>query len=362
MKSALHKTKIAFFMSNLDVGGIQRSAVALLQNIDPKKYSIELFLLRTDGPLRSALPDYVRVRKLKGLPVFAKLVPFRIAKMLFEKRYQQDDTYDVAIDYDGYQAATALAALGSKAKRHIGWVHGNYAARIASDWKFRILFHAAKSKYSMFTKIAVVSDGLADGTARLARIPKDNISVVNNFIDTKAMDRKSQESVDIIFDSTKYNLVSVCRLVQQKGVDQTLYAFASAHQKNNNIHLYIVGDGPERAALESQAKELAIDNSVTFLGQRSNPYNIMKHMDGYISTSWHEGQGISTLEAKSFDLDIFIPRRLEKYSYNVRGVDDVAAALIEASQTVGRKKYDGFLKDYNTAVLQSFDAIVTGRD
>jgi glycosyltransferase involved in cell wall biosynthesis len=58
------------------------------------------------------------------------------------------------------------------------------------------------------------------------------------------------------------------RLVGEKGVTVLIHAVRHLQQMGHPVKVSIVGDGPERARLETLSKELGTDASVTFLGQR----------------------------------------------------------------------------------------------
>ena len=62
------------------------------------------------------------------------------------------------------------------------------------------------------------------------------------------------------------HLVSVCRLVEKKGIDVAIRAVARVVRKYNNIHFTIVGDGPERSYLKKLIKKLNIADNVTMYG------------------------------------------------------------------------------------------------
>jgi glycosyltransferase involved in cell wall biosynthesis len=59
----------------------------------------------------------------------------------------------------------------------------------------------------------------------------------------------------------------VCTLAPYKSVDHALRAFKLVSQRRPFLELHIVGDGPERAALESLARTLGIADRVRFLGR-----------------------------------------------------------------------------------------------
>jgi colanic acid/amylovoran biosynthesis glycosyltransferase len=61
--------------------------------------------------------------------------------------------------------------------------------------------------------------------------------------------------------------LQVARLVEKKGVDLSIRAFAAAGGPDRGWKLWIVGDGPERRKLEGIARELGVDADVTFFGE-----------------------------------------------------------------------------------------------
>jgi len=61
-------------------------------------------------------------------------------------------------------------------------------------------------------------------------------------------------------------IVSVARLIKQKGVQQAIYGFNKLLSVTDNVHFLIVGDGREKKVLESLVDELKITNKVTFVG------------------------------------------------------------------------------------------------
>ncbi|HJZ24606.1 MAG TPA: glycosyltransferase [Candidatus Babeliales bacterium] len=62
------------------------------------------------------------------------------------------------------------------------------------------------------------------------------------------------------------HLVSVCRLIQKKGLDFAIKAVARLSKKYNNIHFTIVGSGHLRHFLERLVKDLGLNDKVTFFG------------------------------------------------------------------------------------------------
>ena len=65
---------------------------------------------------------------------------------------------------------------------------------------------------------------------------------------------------------TEGTVLAVGRLVEKKGFDLLLDAIAELSPSRPDLHCVLVGDGDQRAALQSQALRLGIDDRVTFTG------------------------------------------------------------------------------------------------
>jgi glycosyltransferase involved in cell wall biosynthesis len=70
------------------------------------------------------------------------------------------------------------------------------------------------------------------------------------------------------------------------------------------MHLHIVGEGKDLAALQVFARQLALDGNITFYGAQTNPYRFMSHADMLILTSRHEAAPMVFTEARILGLPI----------------------------------------------------------
>jgi len=108
-----------------------------------------------------------------------------------------------------------------------------------------------------------------------------------------------QESDLIKKYKNKKIILSVSNLIKIKGIDCNLKAIAQLKEKYPDIVYLIIGDGPERKALEELIRNLNIINNVEFLGQLPHK-KVMQHMsicDVFSLPSWKEGFGVVYLEA-----------------------------------------------------------------
>lgn len=104
--------------------------------------------------------------------------------------------------------------------------------------------------------VTTVSRALAGVVAGAARLPLEAIRVQPMPVDTGGWD----------WSAGGAGLLVVSRLVAQKRVDLALEALAVLHDVGRHFPLTIVGDGPERPALEALAKRLGVAGQVRFTG------------------------------------------------------------------------------------------------
>lgn len=101
-------------------------------------------------------------------------------------------------------------------------------------------------------------------------------------------------------------LLSLGRLGAEKGTASLLKALAPLIQSFPDIVLVLVGDGPDRAALEQLAAELCISKNVIFTGavdpQQVQKYYQMAHV--FVSASTSETQGLVYIEAAANGLPL----------------------------------------------------------
>lgn len=112
-------------------------------------------------------------------------------------------------------------------------------------------------------------------------------------------------------------LMSVNRLVEVKRVATQLDILAGLRGTHGlDATLDIVGEGPERVALEAHAARLSLGGALRFLGGLAHEevLDLYRDYDGFITTSAAEGLGLSLIEALGAGLPAFaapLPAYLE---------------------------------------------------
>ena len=143
--------KIAIFQSNLNIGGIQKALLNLLNIIDYQKFEIDLYLIEKNNILLNELNNNVNVCYFKKNPRFYNFLPFFIQNKLYKNNIKKK--YDLAINYNTHNIDTALKCLNINATKKICWIHSNLHAMKNGIIKSSLKFFFAKEKNKYFDEI-----------------------------------------------------------------------------------------------------------------------------------------------------------------------------------------------------------------
>lgn len=342
------KKNIAIFQTDLGIGGIQKSVINLLNNLDYKKYNVDLYLL-SKGEFFENLPKEVNVKILKFFSLF-KILPFEIMSLLTFKHIKKE--YDVVIDFNGYSNYLSSLVLKTKSKNKIMWVHNDYKEKKKYDKNFNLFYIFSKNKYKKFDNIVAVSEGAASSFEEITHVTCKYI--IPNYIDIEEINRKKEENVEFYVDEECVNICFLGRLVSQKGLEGMLIKVRNILNNFKDFHLYIIGDGPLKDKLISEVEEANMYNYVTFLGNKKNPFPYLKKCDYLILNSKYEGQGMVALEALALGLEVIMPSRLNKYL----DIDYIDIDNIKNLKKVKRK--ENKLTNYNKEIDKKISSLLGG--
>jgi len=345
---------IAIFQSDLLVGGIQKSLINILNDIDYSRYEVDLFLFDSECFFDMPEHDNLNIHILKPYPAFTKLVYFGLLRR-FRPVVRNDKHYDVSIDFNSYRSDCAVGALGVKADRYVMLIHNDVEIKLKNEPKYRILWHFFKGKLRRYDMFAAVSPGIIEGFRRTTGIRDKEIVTLPNHIDTAEIFRKRGMPVDFRVDNACFNICTMGRICHQKGFDLLVGYMAEVVRRRPEARLYIIGDGPDREKLLAQIGSLGLSDKITLLGNQPNPFPYMQQMDAFVLTSRYEGQGMVILEAKALGLPLYISRNLEAYNPGIRGYDDIAGALIAARR---QEKQPDDLAAYNAGIRRTLERIL----
>ena len=134
----------------------------------------------------------------------------------------------------------------------------------------------------------------------------------------------------IQYSKETINLVSVCRLVEQKALDRFIKVASKLKKAGYNFKIYIVGDGPLKNILQKQIDDENLSEEFILLGSKENPYPYMKNADYFCLLSYYEGYGMVLDEAKILNKSIIITDTAA-----VEGIEDYENAVIAENNEDG---------------------------
>ena len=125
-------------------------------------------------------------------------------------------------------------------------------------------------------------------------------TTVNNAIDIhQPLPDRAQMRQSLGLSDETFVFGSIGSLIARKANHHTLEALALFQQRHPQAQwkLLLIGEGPERPALEAQAKTLGIEQHLIFTGFRNNPFDYLAAFDAFILASSSEGLPRVVLEA-----------------------------------------------------------------
>lgn len=140
-----------------------------------------------------------------------------------------------------------------------------------------------------------------------------DVNLIPNSADLDAFNPKKIAAEEKTAFKKKYNIPEdkmlvtfVGRLGKEKSVDVLLEFWASTITREDNLHLVIIGEGPDKASLELLATGLKIDDMVTFTGliKHENMPVCFAACDVYATASLSEMNSISMLEGMASGLPV----------------------------------------------------------
>ena len=185
---------------------------------------------------------------------------------------------------EGFPTKIISNSTNKKSKK-IAWIHTNLI-----DYPDSVEAFGSEKKerkgYSKFDSIACVSNGVKDAFIKKYGEIIENIQTVYNLFDEENILTLSKEECE--YQKKTNVIVSVGRLVEQKGFDRLLRVQKRLNEENILSELWIIGEGEKRLELEEFIENNKLNN-VKLLGFQNNPYKYMAQADVFVSSSIAEG-------------------------------------------------------------------------
>ncbi len=342
--------KILFIVGSLNTGGAEKVLVNYINEFSTQKdIKVELFLISLSGNLLKQINDNIEISYLyKGNdqienwnPLF-KLTYKAYRKLLKELCFFYPKLFSLLFPrFNNFECGFVFVqdlywfSKTNFGKRKYLWIQNNL--KQIKDYK---LFQNDKFSEG-FEKIIAISDGIYEDLTNRIGVSSELILKVNNPINSNEVKLLAQE-IDTFnkfnFDFHQPYMVTMGRLIHQKGFDILIRAFCICKNAGCLAKLVIVGGGEEHENLNNLASELGLVEGEDYLitGIMSNPYPILKHASLFVCSSRFDGLSTSINEAMSLGLPIvstpcdFGPKEIlgdSKYGLISDGIDELSLSL-----------------------------------
>jgi len=126
-----------------------------------------------------------------------------------------------------------------------------------------------------------------------------DVSIVHSGVDLRRVDQAAEGTLREEFSLPEDAQVvgNVAHMAKHKGQGFLVEAMSLVLQSARRAHLFLVGDGERRGALERQVRELNVGHAVTFTGFRSDVLECHNSFDVFVMPSRCEGLCTSVLDA-----------------------------------------------------------------
>lgn len=284
-----YKRRILICSNDLVLGGIEKSLITLLKNIDYNMYDVVLLLEQKKGILLNEVPNNVKVICYKTSSN-KNIIVRKVINLLKQIKFIMLNymSYDCSVCYATYSyPCNKLTKLASQ--NTCLFVHSNYLHVYNFDLESIKHFFNTRG-INKYKKIIFVSNESMQDLINIYPSIKDKSYVISNLINYEEILKKSKEKIKYSKVNNKL-FVFVGRLEEKS---KKITRMINLVNNIKNIDLWIIGDGPDKKLYEKLVKE---SKRIKLLGQISNPYPYMRMADYIILTSDYEGYPVVYNEA-----------------------------------------------------------------
>jgi glycosyltransferase involved in cell wall biosynthesis len=278
---------IGIVLTSFAPGGTERQMIELIRRLDRGRWSVHVACLHATGGWLPRVTEAAHtvtefpIRSFRRADTVQQMR--RFARWTAEHRLAVVHAGDLYSNiFALFPAAAARVPVRIANRREIN--PDKSAAQIALQ----------RLAYGCAHRVAVNSRAAA---ARLARelVPGRKVQVIANGIDLDRFERHH-------YRTHPRRVVVVANLRREKAHDVLIDAAALLRPRVPDLHVDIVGDGPERARLEERARTRGVADAITFWGHQEDVGERLSAADLFVLPSRSEAFPNALLEAMASGL------------------------------------------------------------
>lgn len=309
--------KILFMLNGLHGGGAEKVFHTFINNLDSNKYELTIYTMHPEN-----IDSYISYNgkmtyksvfgNLKCKTAVGKILSYLLTRIkgklfavlpskVFYRLFIREKA-DVEVAFiEGESTKIISGSTNDKSKKY-AWVHIDLEKNPWTDFLYRSA-EDEREHYLAFDKILCVSDSVRDAFIRKYHFDGERVGTQYNPLDRNDILKKSEEKAELS-NHTRLRMITVGRLVEQKGYDRLIRIADRLKKDGCSFELLILGEGTERAKLEKMISDSTLENNVVLFGFQDNPYCYMKESDLFVCSSRTEGFSTVVSEAIVLGLPI----------------------------------------------------------
>lgn len=342
------KDIIIVFTGPMDLGGIERSLLGLLDSIDYNEYNVDLFLYAHHGPLMYLINENVNVlpeekelaflresfgTKLKNRAYYSAYMRCKEAVISKFTHINHDEMwaeimrkkvkpikkhYDLAL---GFFRPFDLIDEKVYADIKVGWIHTDYSSA-GEDLEL------LKKDYAKMDYIVSVSDQTARIFIELFPELESKVIISENIL-SESFIKGEADKLDVSneMDDSCVKLLSIGRFCEAKNFDNVPEIASIIKSKGIDFRWYIIGYGADENLIKSKIAQYNMEGTVIILGKKENPYPYIKACDVCVQPSRYEGKCVAVREAQILNKPVIITNYASSKSQLQDGFDGVIVPM-----------------------------------
>ncbi|WP_191565581.1 glycosyltransferase [Metabacillus idriensis] len=352
----MKKVLIASF--DMEVGGVERSLISMLDNFDYKNNKVDLMLYRHQGDfmnlvskkatLLEEIEQYTTFRKSIGEILREKHFAIGFSRIISKLNADLKGKFDriaepgyfqmqlmwkyalpflpkLTMEYDvavSYLWPHFFVAEKVKAKKKIAWIHTDFST-VETDIKLDLKI------WRKFDYIVAVSEACKTSFLNKYGELENKVIVIENITSPEFIREMANEKVgNPMLKDDRFKILTVARLSHAKGIDIAVKALKILKDKGYyDISWYIVGYGGDESEIKKLIIEYKLEDSFLLLGKKTNPYPYMKEADLYVQPSRYEGKAVTVGEAQILSKPVMITNYTTAKSQVKDGIDGYITEL-----------------------------------